>query len=227
MGTVSDGVNPYQHLPASTDKMKPMVALIQDPLLEEEIIAKRRETGADRFDEVWEGIYVMSPLANNEHQRLVGKLTGALLDSVDLPGLGIVLPGANITDQQVDWTKNFRCPDVAVFLNDSQAENRDTHWFGGPDFTVEIVSPHDRTREKVDFYARVNTRELLIVDRDPWALELFRLEEGKLISVGTSTVENGETLSSDVVPLSLKLIAGEKRPSIEIKHNDGEMCWTV
>ena len=112
-------------------------------------------------------------------------------------------------------------------MNDTQAENRETHWFGGPNFAVEIVSPLDRTREKLVFYAKVNTRELLIVDRDPWLLELFRLADGKLISAGISTIENGEAIASDVVPLSLKLVAGTSRPQIEIRHNDGEQSWTA
>ena len=45
-----------------------MTALINDPKLEEKLIAKRQAAGADKFDEVWDGVYVMSPLANDEHQ---------------------------------------------------------------------------------------------------------------------------------------------------------------
>ena len=48
-----------------------MVALIQDPQLEQELIAKRRETGADRYDEVWEGVYVMSPTATMIGRRTI------------------------------------------------------------------------------------------------------------------------------------------------------------
>ena len=49
-----------------------MVAIIHGPSLAAEIIAKRQETGADSYDEVWEDVYVMAPMANNEHQDLVG-----------------------------------------------------------------------------------------------------------------------------------------------------------
>ena len=55
-----------------------MVALVTDPQLEAALIASRRESGADKFDEVWEGVYVMSPLANNEHQSIVSQLTTVL-----------------------------------------------------------------------------------------------------------------------------------------------------
>lgn len=204
-----------------------MVALIQDPLLEQELIAKRRETGADRHDEVWEGVYVMSPLANDEHQDIATGLSWVFYPVIQGANLGQVRCGSNVSDRKDDWTKNYRCPDVAVFLKESAAELCGAFWYGGPDFAVEIVSPHDRSREKLDFYGKVNTRELLIVDRDPWSLELFRLADKKLVSAGISTIENGVALASDVVPLSLKLIAGTPRPSIEIRHNDGQQQWTV
>ena len=51
-----------------------MVALITDPHLEDRLIAQRRADGTDKFDEVWEGMYVMAPRANNEHQGLVDDL---------------------------------------------------------------------------------------------------------------------------------------------------------
>ena len=79
-----------------------MVAMITDPLLVEQLIAKRREIGADRYDEVWEEVYVMSPLANNEHQDLVGQLTTVLEISIGWDGLGKVFPGTNITDRRDD-----------------------------------------------------------------------------------------------------------------------------
>lgn len=204
-----------------------MATVINDPILAEKLIAERRETGADRYDEVWEGVYMLAPLANNEHQNLVTALSHVLSGVISDKGLGQVFAGINVSDRPDDWTKNYRCPDVAVFLNDTQAENHDTYWYGGPDFAVEIVSPHDRAREKLDFYAKVNTRELLIVDRDPWVLELYRLQERKLVLVGTSTLEGSEVLTSEVVPLSLELVPGEKRPQIEILHCDGEQEWRV
>lgn len=118
-------------------------------------------------------------------------------------------------------------PDVTVFLNDNPAENRNTHWFGGPDLAVEVVSDNDKSRKKLDFYASVATRELLIVDRAPWQLELFRLIDGELVSVGKSSVADGNVLVSEVVPLSIRLIAGATRPQIEARHVDGVQSWTI
>jgi len=99
-----------------------------------------------------------------------------------------------------------------VFLNDTPSENRDTHWYGGPDFSIEIISPNDRTCDKLEFYGKVGTRELLLVDRDPWALGLYWLNDKQLVHVGSSTLEVSDILTSEVVPLSWRLIAGQQRP---------------
>ena len=151
-----------------------MTALINDPKLAEKLIAERQAAGADKFDEVWDGVYVMSPLANDEHQYLVKELTTILTFAVDWAKLGQTRPGVNISDRKDDWTKNYRCPDVAVFLNETKAENCDAFWFGGPDFGIEIVSSGDRIVEKLSFYAAVGARELLVIDRDPWVLTLLQ-----------------------------------------------------
>jgi Uma2 family endonuclease len=63
-------------------------------------------------------------------------------------------------------------PDVVVALAGGQAKDCGTHWCSGPDFVVEIRSPSEDPRDKLDFYAAVGTREVLVIDRDPWALEL-------------------------------------------------------
>jgi len=204
-----------------------MVATILDQELEERLIEERRAAGADRYDEVWNGVYVMSPMANNEHQEFVGDWTTVFKITIQWTGHGLVYPGVNVSDREDDWKSNYRCPDVVVYLNETQAVNHGAFWYGGPDFAVEIVSPGDRTREKLDFYANVGTRELLIVDREPWALELYRLTDGQLRLVGKSTLESSEALASDVVPLTFRLQPGTGRPTIDVRHTDGRQQWTI
>ena len=205
-----------------------MDLLILDPQLRSALIRRRRRTGGDHHDEVWDGVYVMSPLANNEHQILTGKLFRCLDQAISDAGLGEVYPGANVSDRTTKWKQNYRCPDVLVFLNGNTAQNKETHWLGGPDFAVEIVSQYDRSRQKFDFYAKVNTRELLIVDRYPWALELYRLNElGAYDLVGRSTLDDSQILPSQVLPLTWQLGAGEDRPSLLVAHTDGQQTWSV
>jgi Uma2 family endonuclease len=168
----------------------------------------------------------MAPMPNNEHQRFAHLLAHVLTMAIEDAGLGTIYPGANVSNQRTNWTKNYRCPDVLVFLKGNPAEDRDTHWFGGPDLAVEIVSPGDRSYEKLDFYAGVNTREVLIVDRDPWALVLFRSDGNSMSEVGRSTLKNSSELASEVVPLRFKLSAARKKTQIDVKHTDGRR-WVV
>jgi Uma2 family endonuclease len=200
--------------------------LINNPVLEEALIAERRERGIDKFDEVWEGVYVMAPLANNEHQDIQTQLAVILSLLIAFPRLGRVHAGANVSDQPDDWTQNYRVPDGLVFLNENPAEDRDSHWLGGPDFAVEIVSRWDRSREKLDFYSGVGVRELLIIDRDPWQLELFHRIGDRLESAVIATEANKLNIESSVVPISLRLILGEKRPGISVTSRDGQ-SWTI
>lgn len=166
-------------------------------------------------------------MANNEHQRLANRLAHVLTLALEPHELGTVYPGANISDQDVDWETNYRCPDVVVFLQENTAEDRESHWYGGPDLAVEIVSPGDRSYDKLDFYASVGAREVLIVDRDPWQLVLFRLQDAKLLEAGRSTVSDNLEIVSQVVPLSFQLIAGERSPQINVTHHDGQQRWVV
>lgn len=203
-----------------------MATLIRDRDIERRMIARRRRLGLDKFDEVWNGVYVMAPLANNEHQDVVGGLSTLLTIVVGWPRLGTVLPGANISDRRIGWKKNFRCPDVAVFLNDNRAVNCDTHWFGGPDFAVEVINPGENVAKKFGFYAKVGTRELLVLNRSPWKLSLFRLADGEFCLNGDSFVADGTWLASQVLPLSFRLNDGVERPRLEARHSDGQ-TWIV
>ena len=202
-----------------------MTALINDPYLQRRLIRRRRAWGADRYDEVWDGVYVMNAMPNNEHQDLVSRLTYICQHVIVDPGLGKVQAGCNVSDRATQWRRNYRVPDVAVFLNDTSAVNKRSHWYGGPDLAIEIVSPHDRSRDKLEFYARVGTHELLIIDRAPWSLELYRLTTGTLTRVGRSTVDQPEHLQTEVVPLTWCLVRSEERPMVEASRSDGSQSW--
>lgn len=204
-----------------------MALMVLDPSVEEQLIAERRESGADRYDEVWNGVYIMAPLANNEHQDLQSGLTGAIKNAVGWTGVARVHAGANVSDRDDDWMQNYRIPDVVVVFPGGAARDCGTHWCGGPDFCVEIASRGDRSRDKIDFYAQIGVRELLVIDRDPWALELHRLAARRLELVGRSDLINPQALVSSVLPTSFRLVPGPRRPAIDVSHRDGAQHWLV
>jgi len=202
-----------------------MTLLVADPCLRDRLIAERRASGGDRYDEVWEGVYVMSPLAGDDHQRIVSRFTSILDIVIGMPGLGEVRAGVNVSDREDGWEHNYRVPDVAVRLRDGRARIVETHWVGGPDFLIEVLSPGDRARDTLDFYARIGAREVLIVDRAPWALELYGLRDGRLLPLGVSRPEAPQELASAVVPLAFRLIAEGDRTRIEVARPGGGQRW--
>ncbi|MBI3468692.1 MAG: Uma2 family endonuclease [Planctomycetes bacterium] len=204
-----------------------MAVLVTDPQVEDSLLAERRATGADRYDEVWDGVYWMSPIPNNEHQEVAMRLGGVFLLLFNFGPRVKVVAGVNVTDQEEDWTHNYRIPDVAVFLEGTRAQNRGTHWLGGPDFGVEIESPKDRSREKFPFYAQVGVQELLLIERDPWALELYRLTGDALTLVGRVIPGDEAALESTVLAVRFRLIPADPRPLIEVTRLDGSQQWLV
>ena len=204
-----------------------MLMAVNDPSTVKEIRSERSKKGLDKYDEVWNGVVVVMPLPNNEHQTLVGKLTLTVGAALDWPNDHRILPGINLSDRVKGWKKNYREPDFAVFLDTNPAKDCVTHWVGGPDFLVEIVSPDDQTREKLPFYEKVGTREVLVIDRDPWKLELYKLVEGKLNLIGTAKPGTGKPLSSDVLPVSFSLEAGDPGPKLVVRKTGSSQEWKI
>ena len=191
-----------------------MKVLLADPRSAANALADRRKSGLDLYDEVWEGTYILMPLPGNPHQRIVNRLAADLTGCVEDRGLGEVFPGANVSDDPDDWTKNYRCPDVLAFLNGNPAEDRGSHWLGGPDLAVEVLSEGDLTLEKLPFYASVGVRELWILDRDPWRLTRHTLTGGVLKPDG-ATEPGGPPVRSGLLPLDWTLTAGEA-PAVRV-----------
>jgi hypothetical protein len=58
-------------------------------------------------------------------------------------------------------------------------------------------------------------------------LELYWLKNPELALVGKSTAEQSTALTRAVLPLSMRLVAGEPRPEIEVTHADGAQRWVL
>jgi Uma2 family endonuclease len=92
---------------------------------------------------------------------------------------------------------------------------------------AEIVSEGDRTYEKFGFYAAIGVREFLIIDRNPWQLEVYSRDEKDFRMVARGTLADGQAISSQVLPLTLRLIQAAKpgRPQIEIVRTTDGQRW--
>src|SRR5947199_304571 len=122
--------------------------LVTDDDRGDELIQERKLMGADRYDEVWDGVYVMPSMPSLEHQELVHDLDAIFDDIVVRPGQGKVYPGVNVSDRGRDWKKNFRVPDLVVILKNSRAIRHSIHIQGDRTFSsrskVQVMTPRRR-----------------------------------------------------------------------------------
>ena len=137
-------------------EVNPMPLLTYDP---DEIATVEHQHGTvdelDKYNEVWDGATVVMSQPDIEHQVIVSKVSGIVHSTYNWKIPPYVLAGVNVSDRVEGWKENYRCSDVAVFLEGTSAVNCGTHWCGGPDFLTEVASPRDLTWEKLPFYASI------------------------------------------------------------------------
>ena len=199
-----------------------MPILIRDPDLEEAFRARLAVEQPDRVSEVWDGVEIMSPLARIEHQALLLWLGAVLLAQIDRSRGDRCTAGGNVSDTPGSrWVDNYRIPDIIVALAGGVAIHRGTHWLGGPDLVVEILSPAEDPALKFDFYASVGCRELMVVDLQPLAVELYCPANGTMILAGRADAAGG-IATSVVLPLTYRVVAG---PQLEVSHTGTGQTW--
>jgi len=140
----------------------------------EHILEWRRRTGADRYDEMWEGVLHMAPVPNRDHQDLAFLLAMWLRLNWAQPNGCRVHLEINIAEEGA-WPDNYRIPDLVLLTPERFDIDRNEYFDGGPDAVVEIHSPDDEAYEKLEFYAKVGVREVWIIDRDTKRPEIFEL----------------------------------------------------
>ena len=168
----------------------------------------------------------MSPIANDEHQSFAGRLFVACCEAIEDAGRGEVRPAINLSDRVQDWVQNYRNPDLVVFLNGTEAVNHETHWVGGPDFAAEIVSPGETPAAKFAFYESIGTKEVFVVHRKPWKLELLTLTGGRLVLASASSLAGG-VCASAALGLTFQLVPGGKRPRVAVTQPATGRSWSV
>jgi Uma2 family endonuclease len=155
--------------------------------VDEEELARRRRTGIDRYDEMWEGVLHMAPAPALEHQRIVmafARFLGALCER---HGRGVLALGINVFNE-ASVVPDYRIPDF-TFVGEGRQHilARDGVRGGGPDAVIEIRSPEDETYEKLPFFARLGVREVIVVDRDTKNPEIYRLAGSQYVAVARDT----------------------------------------
>lgn len=116
-------------------------------------LERRRALGQDGFDEVWEGVYHVVPMAHGRQGATDEELAVALharARAAGLRGSGPV---------NIGTSGNYRVPD-RVYLRTPET----ALWNPTAAIVVEIISRNDESRLKFDFYFRAGVEEMLLVD---------------------------------------------------------------
>jgi len=166
----------------------------------------RTQTGADQFDEMWEGVLHMVPAPNVYHQDFQWELETWLRLHWARPRKGKVYHHVNVSSVG-GWPHNYRIPDLVLLTPARFDIDRTDYLEGPPDVVVEIRSPGDETVEKMPFYAGLGVPEVWIIDRDTKAPELHVLKQG---SYENQPAAEGGWLSSDGTGIRFRAEAPDK-----------------
>jgi len=133
----------------------------------EQYLERRRRAGADRFDEVWEGRYVVAPDPHSNH----GAVQGAVFALLQQAGRRLSL--RPVLTFNLGRPGDFRIPDAGLLPGPAGV------WHDTAVLVVEVLSPDDMTFDKLDFYTARGVRELLVLDWQDRSVRCFALQEGQ------------------------------------------------
>ncbi|MBD0281760.1 MAG: Uma2 family endonuclease [Thermoleophilaceae bacterium] len=138
---------------------------------------RRRRSGVDRFDEVWDGVLHLVPAPSFAHAYVSGQLVELLGPPAREAGLVPTVGGFNLGENEND----YRVPDGGL-----HREGDSCVWHPTAALVFEIVSPDDETWDKLPFYAAHGVDEVLIVDPTERSVHWLALEGGEYREVKRS-----------------------------------------
>jgi len=131
---------------------------------------RRRVSGLDRLDEVWDGVLHMVPAPSFEHASIAQQLAEILGPPARAAGLTAAMHEFNLGDSEDD----YRIPDGGLHRPGAGGV-----WLHTAALVVEIVSPSDETWQKLPHYAAHEVDEVLIVDPAERAIHWLGLTDGE------------------------------------------------
>ena len=64
-----------------------------------------------------------------------------------------------------------------------------------------------------------------LIDRQPWALELYALQDKWMVPIGVSRLDTGQLVSSGTLPLTFRLVNEESQAKVEVVHTTDGQSW--
>jgi Uma2 family endonuclease len=157
-----------------------MPVLIREPLPDsiKAFLAERHRSGADRFDELWEGVLHVAPAPTGAHDDLLSQVMFLLTPPARAAGLVPGSGGFNLGDPN-----DYRIPDGGI-----RRERSSALYFDTAALVIEVLSPNDETDAKLPFYAAHAVDEVLIIDPIGRTVRWLGLEDGRYTEVAESSL---------------------------------------
>lgn len=149
------------------------------------LLNERRRTGADRWDELWDGVLHMTPSPSREHQDFQDELRTWIRNHWARPfgnrvhrEVNLCMPGG--------WPNDYRIPDLMLLDPPRFGIDKNAYFEGPPLVVIEIHSPGDESYEKLDYYAELGVPEAWIIDRDTRKPEIYALERDGYLPIAAN-----------------------------------------
>jgi Uma2 family endonuclease len=136
----------------------------------EAMLERRRLAGADKLDEVWNGVLHMSPDPSYPHADVLQQLAELLGPLARTASLWPYVNPINLGEPGA----NFRIPDGGI-----SRERIASAWAPTAALVIEVVSPGDDSWKKFDYFAEHGVDEVLIVDPSKQSVDWFALAGGE------------------------------------------------
>ncbi|MGI9004137.1 MAG: Uma2 family endonuclease [Pseudonocardia sp.] len=157
----------------------------------EAMLEERSRLGLDGHDEMWDGVLHMVPPPEGPHQEVGAELFPVFAPLAKRRGLAPRYETGLFRTAQ-----DYRVPDQ-LYCRPDQLSDRGTE---GAELVVEIRSAGDDTYDKIDWYAALGVRELLVVHPADRCVELLRAVHGRLLPV---TADAEGAVRSDVLAVRM------------------------
>jgi Uma2 family endonuclease len=179
-------------------------------VVDQEWLAERRRRGIDSADEVWDGVLHVPPEPTVVHQRFEGRLERVLAPLVERRGFEIFRQ-VSIVDPR-DHDRNYRIPDIIV-VDPARLLRRGTE--GPAELAIEVLSPEDKSRDKLPFYAARGTKEVWLVDPETREVEVYVLRGATFY---IAVANRAGVTHAPALDLELSVVAG---PKLRVAWIDG------
>lgn len=162
-----------------------------------EMLEERRRLGLDGRDEMWDGVVHVVPPAGDAQQEVQADLFHTLYPLARRRGLVPRFETGLYRD-----SADYKVPDQ-LFCRPDQRSERGAE---GAELVVEVRSLGDETLDKIDWYAALGVREMLIIHPEGRRFELLRNVGGRLLPV---SADGSGTVRCEVLDLGIATVADQ------------------